>query len=543
MLHKLFPAAALGGLVLVAIACATAQEPIPLYAPGGAPAAPVANPEAEGLPEGTEVLAKGPVHEAFATSAQAPAAEPVIEQQPPEPIEELPPDQKPEGENVQWIPGYWDWLEDDSRYVWVSGFWREPPPGHIWVPGSWRQVRGGWQWVAGFWQVASREEPQQPEIVYLPEPPQSLEAGPSVPAPTATSFYVPGSYVWRGRYVWRPGVWIEYRPNWVWVPAHFCRTPVGWVFVEGHWDYPLAQRGVLFAPVVFTRAVYTRRTFVYTPVYVVSEPALVGALFVRAGRTNYYFGDYFEKRHVTAGYRPFAGRVTEVTFTIGFGTGRNWGYDPLWSYYAASHRNNKEWNARITDVYAGRYTGTVTRPPTTLVQQNTVINNVTNVNVTNVTNNITVVNKTVTVNKQNVTDIAMLAPVKVAKDLQPEAQIKPVAAEVRRTESENAKQIRSFAAHRAQAEATVAAKQQPNVKLAEPQAIKIEAPKAAVTRAVPIKDEKKAPPAPAVKPERITPAVTHKAEPRVEPKVDPKPKVEPLPNPKVDPKPKVEPLP
>ena len=107
-----------------------------------------------------------------------------------------------------------------------------------------------------------------------------------------------------------------------------------------------------------------------------------------------------------------------------------------------------------------------------------------NVNVTNVTNNITVVNKTVTVNKQNVTDIAMLAPVKVAKDLQPEAQIKPVAAEVRRTESENAKQIRSFAAHRAQAEATVAAKQQPNVKLAEPQAIKIEAPKAAVTRAV-----------------------------------------------------------
>jgi len=36
-----------------------------------------------------------------------------------------------------------------------------------------------------------------------------------------------------------------------------------------------------------------------------------------------------------------------------------------------------------------------------------------------VTNNVTVVNKTVTVNKQNVTDVAMLAPAKVVKDLQP----------------------------------------------------------------------------------------------------------------------------
>ena len=43
----------------------------------------------------------------------------------------------------------------------------------------------------------------------------------------------PGSWVWRGKYVWRPGVWIEYRPSWVWVPAHYCWTPLGFVFVEG----------------------------------------------------------------------------------------------------------------------------------------------------------------------------------------------------------------------------------------------------------------------------------------------------------------------
>ena len=43
------------------------------------------------LPEGTEVLARGPVHEAFAVTAEAPAATPVIEKQPPEPIEESAP--------------------------------------------------------------------------------------------------------------------------------------------------------------------------------------------------------------------------------------------------------------------------------------------------------------------------------------------------------------------------------------------------------------------------------------------------------------------
>ncbi len=301
---KLIPAALLGGLMLVvAGACSPAQEPIPLFPPG----APQPEPQPEALPEGTEVLARGPVHEAFAATTEAPGPAPVAEKQPPEPIEELPPDQKPDGENVQWIPGYWHWDDDKDEYIWVSGFWRDPPPGRLWVPGSWREVRGGWQWASGFWQTPSVEQPQQPEIQYLPEPLASLEVGPSTAAPTATSFYVPGSWVWRNKYVWRPGVWVEYRANWVWVPAHFCRTPVGWVFIDGYWDYTLAHRGVLYAPVTFTRAVYTRRGFVYTPLYVVSEPALVGALFVRTGRGHYYFGDYFENRYVTSGYRPFAG--------------------------------------------------------------------------------------------------------------------------------------------------------------------------------------------------------------------------------------------
>src|SRR5262245_4659664 len=64
--------------------------------------------------EGVEVLARGPIHEAFAEpTAAKPEATPVVEKQPPEPIAEEPPEQKPEGDNIEWIPGYWAW-DDES---------------------------------------------------------------------------------------------------------------------------------------------------------------------------------------------------------------------------------------------------------------------------------------------------------------------------------------------------------------------------------------------------------------------------------------------
>ena len=53
----------------------------------------------------------------------------VVPKQPPDPIPEVPPDQKPEAENAQWLPGYWAWDEDRKDFIWVSGFWRVPPPG------------------------------------------------------------------------------------------------------------------------------------------------------------------------------------------------------------------------------------------------------------------------------------------------------------------------------------------------------------------------------------------------------------------------------
>ena len=60
--------------------------------------------------QGVEVLDKGPVHEAFAEpNNRNPQAGPVVHKQPPKPVDEVPPDQKPEGDNAQWIKGYWAW--------------------------------------------------------------------------------------------------------------------------------------------------------------------------------------------------------------------------------------------------------------------------------------------------------------------------------------------------------------------------------------------------------------------------------------------------
>jgi hypothetical protein len=53
-----------------------------------------------------EVLTRGPVHEAFAATVTFdPEPGFIAPRTPPDLIEELPPEQKPEGDNVEWIPG------------------------------------------------------------------------------------------------------------------------------------------------------------------------------------------------------------------------------------------------------------------------------------------------------------------------------------------------------------------------------------------------------------------------------------------------------
>ncbi len=297
---------------------------------------------AQQAPPGVEPLARGPVHEGYAEAVDLqPLPTPAVPKAPPAPLQEMPPDQKPAGDNVIWIPGYWGWDADRNDFVWVSGFWRVPPPGKTWVPGSWRQVSGGWQWTHGLW-----AQPEQTQLQYVPAPPAPVESGPSVPAPQLDCIFVPGTWVYKTTWAWRPGYWIDPRPGYVWVPARYRWTPAGYVFLDGYWDYALAGRGLLFAPVYVPRVVYAR-PFVWTPTVAISYQSLFGALFVYRPAGHYYYGDYFAPRYVSTGFVPW------IDFRLG-----RFSYDPLYGYYHSYYaRHDAVWARDLREVYVGRARG------------------------------------------------------------------------------------------------------------------------------------------------------------------------------------------
>jgi hypothetical protein len=328
---------------------------------GRAAAQPSAEPPPN--PEGVQVLARGPVHEAFAEPGQArPLPTSLVSKQPPEPINEEPPGQKPEGDSVVWMPGYWAWDTDRDDFLWVSGCWRNPPPGRQWVPGAWQQVEGGWHWVAGFWAVAGQDQLQ-----YLPAPPPSVDEGPSMPAPEAGGTYAPGCWMYRGsRFLWRPGFWVAYHPGWIWTPSHYVWTPVGYLFVEGFWDMPLDDRGLLFAPAQIDPALLAGSDWTYVPQYAVQSDFLLSALFVQPANCHYYFGDYFDGRSQEAGFIPW------VDYRVSRGS-----YDANFAYYHQSFAGQQGWEKNLRELYAARLSGTVPRPPHSLGQQNQLIRNLT----------------------------------------------------------------------------------------------------------------------------------------------------------------------
>jgi WXXGXW repeat (2 copies) len=340
-------AAGLIGLLVGFTATASAQPP----APPALPAPPVA-------PDGVEVLARGPIHEAFAEPVNGlPQPGAIVAKQPPPQIEEVPPDMAPSGD-MQWIPGYWAWDDERKDYFWISGIWRQAPPDRQWVPGHWMQAATGWQWTPGFWTALA-----QKQIEYLPPPPAPLDAAPSTPPITAASLYIPGNWFFvQNRYAWRPGFWLEPRPGWIWIPAHFVWTPVGYVFVDGYWDLDLSRRGLLFAPVYFNTPLYRRPGWFYRPSFVVQNDFLMGALFVRPGFSSYYFGDYFNAAYTRRGFVAW----TDVRYSRA-------GFDPLFGYYRWNYRDVGRWETDLRGLYAGRFNGTIVRPPQTLVQQTTVV--------------------------------------------------------------------------------------------------------------------------------------------------------------------------
>ena len=304
-----------------------------------------------------EVLTRGPVHEAFATQYQTNAVPGVrVDREPPQLVEEIPPAMKPAGDAALWIPGYWGWDADASDFLWVSGTWRNPPPGHQWVPGYWNRMNSSFQWMCGFWMPSDVAQMQ-----YYSAPPRSLERGPNSDAPGINHFWVPGSYVPNNaKYAWQPGYWCPYQTNYLWVPSYNMATGSGYVHVPGYWDYRMDQRGTLFAPVRLNASSRTTASARFTPGIVTPLDALQFHLFSQANSNTYLFGNYYDSKYAGLGIQPwystqFVRGVPDPTFGY---------YNWLYSGSGANYYLNvlTKWNAYYVKNVA-------LRPALTLVDQ------------------------------------------------------------------------------------------------------------------------------------------------------------------------------
>jgi hypothetical protein len=337
-------------LTIITNWCITAAL-ISLTIPLGLNYAIAVEPNQPSAEQGIEVLTRGPVHEAFAeTVTFDPEPGIVAPKAPPAAIEELPPDQKPEGTNVAWIPGYWAWDDERNDFLWVSGIWRALPPGRQWVPGYWGESAEGAQWISGYWADATASE-----VEYLPEPPTSVETGPNIAAPSQDQTWMPGCWVWQqGRYFWRPGYWATAQTDWDWVPAHYVWAPRGYVYVDGYWDYSVARRGVLFAPVYFDANVYAQRGFSYSPAVVINPAVFASQLFLRPRYQHYYFGDYYGSSYSSSGYHPW----------FSYNSSR-FGYDPIYAQQRWQHRQDRAWEKNVQADFQNRVRHENARPPRT----------------------------------------------------------------------------------------------------------------------------------------------------------------------------------
>jgi hypothetical protein len=292
-----------------------------------------------------EVQTRGPVHDAIAQPfGVKPAPGPLVAKEPPALIREEPPEQKPDLANSQWIPGYWAWDAQRQEYIWVSGVYRVSPQDRSYVPGYWASTADGWRWVAGFWSSGKLQD-----NAYTPEPPATLDNGPALAPPEDNSLYVPGTWVWQqDRFTWRPGYWAASQDDRVWVSPHYLWTPNGYVYVDGYWDYPMENRGMMFAPVAFNQPLSNDPNWTYQPNYVVGFNNFLDSAFVNG--PGFYFGNYYNPRDARAGFNPW--------YT---GNGR---YDPAFATYS---RQNPL--ASVQQTYAGRSAGQIAAPPLTFAQQ------------------------------------------------------------------------------------------------------------------------------------------------------------------------------
>jgi hypothetical protein len=323
------------------------------------------------------VAERGPIHEGFAQPGAiirgkgltAPVA-------PPAPVDEVPPTPKPEGANVRFLSGYWQWDGDKNDFVWVCGCYRTTPPERTWEPGYWQKQSDRWTYFPGYWRPTDIKTLRS----NLPEPPASTEEAPGAPN-NPNAMWVPGQWEYGdGKFVWQAGYWPASFGNLMWQPGQYVVTETGFASVPGHWDYPLEERGVLYTPVYFSRAQRTKFGWAYRPEQVLSfgsetkwgEGGTFESLSIGPDFNSYFYGIY-----PTGAGASLAPVFALWALVPGFGgpqfapsvseSRRAWdsvsrGYtNPLWQHYLRLNREGSGW-VKATGSSAAAQTNGRTNP-------------------------------------------------------------------------------------------------------------------------------------------------------------------------------------
>ena len=74
---------------------------------------------------------------------------------------------------------------------------------------------------------------------------------------------------------------------------------------------PVANRGLMFAPVYYPQPVYAQPSFVFTPSIGIVGSAVTANLFVSAGTNQYLFGNFYAQNFLSVGITPW------FSFSIG----------------------------------------------------------------------------------------------------------------------------------------------------------------------------------------------------------------------------------
>lgn len=306
---------------------------------------------------GYALVLAAPVHEALLFNAGASSHETdpmVVPNAPPATVKEQAPLAKrsptgssvPQfvGNNVQWIGGYWAWLNDARKYVWVSGLYRDIPPGRQWKSGSWSKTVAGYQWITGYWAEANVQNSDAGNPL---APPATRESDVSSTPPDDDSFWIAGQWVAEqaqgeaanakaereSGYQWQPGFWSKRSKEWIWQPSRYIDSPSGYVYVSGYWDYEPHYRGQPYATVEFDGQESASTDIAYQPLYPLSRPAaLLLHLFTKSNSHHVFYGDLYDRTYADLGYHPW--------YEIPIGaTADQMHLDPILSFYQWKYRS------------------------------------------------------------------------------------------------------------------------------------------------------------------------------------------------------------